>query len=156
MIRHEQTIPFSGDPARAIEAARLQLSAQGFRIDLPNPTKLVATGPGMHSNQEDPIRGMTQAEIWVDEGRIRLAGELGGVARMKRFLYIFPFALGVGLALVFGVVSWTVHSFPGYVAFIPVLPVLPWIVLSPWMVNLMQKRAILAIDTLLHNMTIGL
>jgi len=67
---------------------------------------------------------------------------------MQMFLYIFPPALGVFLALVFACIP----SFPRRVPLMAILPVLPWAVISPLMARWLKNRTTKAVDTLVHNM----
>jgi hypothetical protein len=139
--------PFTGSPATAVESARAQLMATGFQIDHASDTELVATGPGMHSTNQNAILGMTHAKIIVSSGTIDIYAELGGVKFMQRFIYIFPPALGAILALTFAFVP----NGPSNPLF-AFAPIMPWIVISPLMAKWIKKRTTKAIDTLLHNM----
>ena len=145
---YKTSVPFTGSGTVAIEAARLQLSANGFKLDQPGKTQLIATGPGMRSTDQDPILGVSHAKISVNAGSIELQAELGGVKFMQRFIFLFPPALGGFLALTF----FFMPEMPNFVPLLAFAPILPWLVISPLMAKWIKTRTIKAVDTLVHNM----
>ena len=108
---YKTTVSFTGSRSAAMEAARSQFMANGFKIDQFSDEQLVVTGPGMYNNQQNPIVGISHAEITISSSSIEICAELGGVKFMQRFLYIFPPALGASLALAFALVP----TFPRHV-----------------------------------------
>lgn len=146
---YTSSVPFKGSVSSAIEAARLHFMANGFRLDQPSETELIATGRGMYSTKQNPITGVSHARISVSPDSIEIVAELGGVKFMRKFLYIFPPALAGCLALIFAFIP----DVPGYAPFMAILPVLPWVILSPLMAGWIKNRTIRALDTLAHNMT---
>ncbi|MHC4536932.1 MAG: hypothetical protein ACYS6K_23540 [Planctomycetota bacterium] len=145
---YKTTVSFTGSSSAAMEAARLQFMANGFKIDQSSDEKLVVTGPGMYNNQQNPIVGISHAKITISSSAIEICAELGGVKFMQMFLYIFPPALGIFLALVFACIP----SFPRRASLTAILPVLPWVVISPLMARWLKNRTTKAVDTLVHNM----
>jgi hypothetical protein len=98
---------------------------------------------------------------------LHLHAELGGVETMRRFLMRFPFLLGFGLAAFFAIgggvffgqlfgvgfgVPWAQGGRWVAMAMIfGILPVAPWVVISPLMVRMIRKRTHQALDVLAHN-----
>jgi len=144
---HTSSVPFHGDPAQAMEVAKGLFASNGFLVELPSPSRLVARGPSMTSTNQNPILGVTRAEIDIDLTSIRVAAELGGVRRMRNFLFLFP----PGLALLL-TAGFLVSGFSWKHALIPFLAVSPWLVLSPLMSRWVRRRTVRALDAVLHNM----
>ncbi len=99
----------------------------------------------MHSNQQPPILGATEFIIQIGSSTVETTATLGGVAKMKAFLYLFP----PGLALLFGIAglisdvekAWWVLLF-----------LVPWLFLSPLMAAAMEKKTIESVDALTRGM----
>ena len=147
-MQYNKSVPFNGSASTAIETAQLQLMANGFKLDQPGETELIATGRGMHSTKQNPIVGASHVRITVSSSSINICAELGGVKFMQRFVYIFPPALGGFLALVFAFIP----NFPKRVPLMALLPILPWLVISPLMARWIKNRTTKALNTLVHNM----
>ena len=145
---YKTTVSFTGSSSAAMEAVRSQFMANGFKIDQYSDEQLEVTGPGMYNNQQNPIVGVSHAKITISSRTIEICAELGGVKFMQMFLYIFPPALGIFLALVFACIP----SFPRRASLTAILPVLPWVVISPLMARWLKNRTTKAVDTLVHNM----
>ena len=143
------SVPCSGSISAAVETARLQFIANGFRLDQPSETELIATGEGMYSTKRNPIVGVSHARITVTSDSVDIVAKLGGVKLMQRFLYIFPPALAGCLALIFACIP----SFPRHAPLMAFLPVVPWIIISPLMARWIRTRTTKALDTLAYNMT---
>ncbi|MCP4610090.1 MAG: hypothetical protein GY845_15385 [Planctomycetes bacterium] len=145
---YKTKVSFTGSSSAAMEAARTQFIANGFKIDQSSDEQLVVTGPGMYNNQQNPIVGISHATITISSSAIEICAELGGVKFMQMFLYIFPPALGIFLALVFACTP----NFPRRASLTPILTILPWVVISPLMARWLKNRTTKAVDTLVHNM----
>ena len=147
-MQYETSVPFTGPANIAIEAARLQLMANGFKLDQLTETELIATGKGMYSTKQNPIVGVSHIRITVSSDSIEIIAELGGVKSMQWFLYIFPPAL-VLLSIIFKFIRSSTWHGPRTA----LLAVLPWVVVSPLMARWIKNRTTRAVDTLAHNMT---
>jgi hypothetical protein len=142
---HEYEIPFSGDPAAALEVARTALLGQGFEIVDQSIGELRATGPGMYSTNQPPLCGVSEIAFLAGTSAIVARAQLGGVRKMKMFLWLFPPGLGLVLMISFALSgmphSWTV-----------LLAVAPWLVLSPILSSWIEQRTTKAIDSLVRSM----
>ena len=136
-------------PEAAIAAACSLFMANGFKVEQPSATEIIAIGPGMQSTSEKAIFGVTRAEISVSSDRVDIHTELGGVQTMRKFLYIFPPVLGASLSLSF----FAFLDGPWYVIFVGFAPIFPWVVISPMMVRWIKKRTTKAVDVLIHNIS---
>ncbi|MHC4944430.1 MAG: hypothetical protein ACYTG7_15550 [Planctomycetota bacterium] len=146
---HQASIRFSGDPAKALETARSVLALNGFKVSSQGEGTILAEGPGLKSTRQNPLLGMTRAQITVRQSSIDLEAELGGVRFMQRFIVIFPPALVLFLALVFYLVPMKGET-PSYLW---LYMILPWIVIGPLIAKIMKRSTVKAIETLLHNMS---
>ena len=128
-----------------MDVGRIALLSQGFEIVSDTGSELHAHGPGMHSNQQPPLMGVTDFIIQVGSSTVTTTATLGGVARMKAFLYLFP--LGLALLLgIFGAISEMEKSWGA------LLFALPWLFLSPWLAISLENKTIEAVDALTRGM----
>ncbi len=152
---YEVTCLASAD--EALRIIRDALIANGFGIEAREEFQFTARGPGMLSSRENAIRGVTKARVTSSRGRIEIQAELGGVARLRRFVTLFPIALGMLLATTFLLIVWAtgelgkrpVNVWIPLVA--PLLSTLPWLILGPWMARLFRRRTERAIELLLQS-----
>jgi hypothetical protein len=156
-----------GPASGALRAAIMILANNGFAIVERDDLSADLTGPGLNSTRQNPLLGATKVHLEVRGQQLQVDAELGGVDGMRRFLMRFPFMLGLGLSLVFclggGVLlgqqfqvgfgvpwaqgwRWMLVSIGG-----SMLPVAPWLVLSPLMSNLVLVRTQRALKTLAEN-----
>ena len=114
---HERSVPFRGNAEAAFDLARTTVLSQGFTIATDTHDELTAVGPGMQSNRQSPLVGASRLRLRVVSSTIVCTATLGGVATMKKFVYLFPPALawrrreaGVRSAVAFAVVLRVEHG----------------------------------------------
>ena len=147
--------PFSGDTDKAFSLAESALTAISFRLTERTAGSVELVGPGMNSTRETALAGASRIHISSRRGELALEADLGGVARMSRFVKLFPLGLCLFLAVLFSVVFGTLFE-PGPWIFI-VAGVLGgnallWFFLGPWMARSIRARTCRGLDTLLANM----
>lgn len=154
------SLPFEGETDRALDAAILLLGQNGFVVVDRDETRLEMDGPGLQSTKQNPLLGASHVWIDRDEGALRLEAELGGVDAMRRLLVYLPLGLAVFFVLLFGVIGgvvwgagigavgwqWLLRITP-----VAVLPLAPWLVISPLMMRWIRGRTECALDGLLAN-----
>jgi hypothetical protein len=142
---HCYSAPFSGDRSAAMGIARAALLSQGFEILSDTGSELRARGPGMHSNAQPALMGATDFLIQVGASTVGATATLGGIARMKAFLFLFP---------------------PGVVLFLGLFSVLAgnpqiwstlilgaaWLLLAPLFTKLLEYKTTRAVDALIRGM----
>jgi len=142
---HQYSIPFDGSPPDAFDLARTALLSLGFEIVTDSGVELRAHGPGMHSNREPPLVGVSDFSLRVGGGTIQASTTLGGVATMTSFVYLFPPGLVLslwGVSLVAGNdVQWTLPLF-----------VAPWLLIAPFLARGLERRTTRAVESLLRGM----
>lgn len=157
---YEISKPFTGPPEELLRSFVMALTQVGFRLESQSPNSRELTGPGMMSSRQSPLLGASRIQVRVESGQVWVTAELGGVARMKRFLIILIGGLCLGMAVLFGgLAAFGLLRSRNGAPFQPwfiLLPFLPWVVLIPWMSSLMERRSKAAIETLVHNMTVSL
>ncbi len=141
MQGYEYKIPYAGDPAKALDVARLTLLAQGFEIASLSRGELQAIGPGLNSTNQPALLGASEIMLVADSSTILARAQLGGARRMKLFLYSIPAVLGV-VALVL--------ALPGMSWLFLLLPAL-WLVLSPVLSLWGESRTKKAVDGLVRS-----
>ena len=151
----------------ALQSAVTTLMYNGFAITSRDATSATLSGPGLNSTKQPPILGASIVNLKVDGNLLHLNAELGGVDSMQRFLIYFPLVLGLGLGLFFGVgggfafgqrfgVGFGVPWAQGWQWMLvaiggSMLPVAPWVILSPLMAKMIRSRTQRALTTLVHN-----
>lgn len=150
-----------------LQVALAILAKNGFTIISRDSETAHLIGPGLHSTKQNPLLGASSIHLRLEKQQLRLDAELGGVDSMRRFLYRFPLRLGLGLGLSFGIlgglgfgrqfgVGFGVPWAQGWAWFFlalagGLLPVAPWLVLSPLLSRLIQTRTQNALTSLVHN-----
>ena len=140
------SVPFSGSTGPAFDVARTALLSLGFEVVTDTESRLAAEGPGMHSNRQPALMGATTVDLRIDGSAIRLEAELGGVAFMKAFIYLFPPGLVLSLFLINLIAGGTAH-WP------TLLVVLPWLLNGPLMARSMEKKTTTALERLVRGMS---
>ena len=154
-MQYVASLPFHGDTGEAFRLAESALTALGFRITERTASSVALVGPGMNSSRESGLTGASRIRISVGRGELTLEADLGGVARLGRFVTLFPLGLCLFLAVVlsavfsvlFGPGSWMVAVAVtlGGIAIV-------WLVLGPLMARSFRARTVRALDALLANM----
>jgi len=150
-----------------LQAALVTLTNNGFAIAKRDVKSVDLTGPGLNSTRQNPLLGASRIHLELHGNELSLDAELGGVETMRRFLMRFPFMLGLGLGLFFGVVGGIAFGRQFGVGFgVPwaqgltwmllaiggaMLPVTPWLFLSPMMSKMIRTRTQNALTTLVTN-----
>ena len=142
---YEYSTPLRGNATAAFDIARTALLAQGFEILADEDAKLSAEGPGMRGTQQSPLVGVSELHLHVASSTIRASATLGGAARMKIFLYLFPPGLGLVLMIVFALAGMSMW-------WVSVLAVAPWVVISPLMASAIERRTTKAVNGLVRSM----
>ena len=137
--------PFTGNYADALNIARIALLSLGFEVLSESDDQLEASGPGMHSNQQPDLLGATHIQFRLTRSEIYVDAILGGVDRMKKFVYFFPPGLVVSI-LLFG------SLFGNKIEFYFLLFVIPWIFIAPLIGKILEKTTTKAIDRLVRGM----
>jgi hypothetical protein len=167
-VDYARSISFEGDMGKALDAAVTTLTPLGFVVAGKKLSMVELAGPGLRSTRQPPILGASLIVLDGDRGRLTLEAELGGVATMRRFLYLFPLAMALGFAVLFGLgmgvlfgrqfgVGFGVPAAPrwdwlNFALPAAVLPLSPWVVLSPLLARRTRQRTIRALDGLLTNL----
>lgn len=142
---HEYSVSFSGNAADALNVARTALLALGFEIVRDTRTELHAEGPGMHSNQQPELVGASSVRFNVSSTRISVTAELGSLAKLIRFVSVFP-PLLVGGLLVMG------HLIDPAISLFHMLWLVPWAGIAVLISRSLKHKTTRAIDRLTRGM----
>lgn len=152
-MEYAKTVPFTGKAATALNIARLTFLPLGFQIAASSDHELRATGPGVNSTRENPLKGISETTIIVRSSAIEMKATLGGIRKLKMFLKLFPLGMMLLFLIVFGVLAWQLPALRhAWIFLIPIGALAPWIFISPLMIRMIERRTAQAIDTLLNNM----
>ena len=145
---HKSSIPFRGRVEAAFDVARTALVAMGFEIRDDTASSLRATGPGMHSTHQPALLGVSELRLRATASAISATAILGGAAKMKAFVYLFP--PGLSRALLVGA------NLSGMqVPWLSLLWVAPWAVVAPVCGWAIERRTTKAVDGLLRSMAVA-
>ena len=104
-MEYRKTIPFAGgdtgDRKKAIETARFVFANNNFKIESLSGSVIIVRGPGMQGTKQNPLVRASMVRIRVEPSFLELFAELGGVRRMRNFLFLFPPSLALLLSIVF-------------------------------------------------------
>lgn len=153
--------------ALALDTAVTTLTNNGFTIVGRTSTTATLNGSGMNSTNQPALLGATKIDLRIVNDALQIDAVLGGVDSMRRFLFRFPLLLGIGLGLLFGVGGGLMFGRQFGIGFgVPwaagwrwiavamcgaLLPVSPWLVLSPLIANSILNRTRRALDVLAGN-----
>ena len=151
--QYRKSIAFTGDRTKVFEFAIMALTSVGFRLEAQSSSSLQFTGPGMNSSRENPLTGASLISLSVQEDELTLEAELGGLKRIRQVLIMLPAGLALLFLVLFGFLFRN-RGFP-FILFVSILPLSPWLILTPVLSHVMQKRTHRALDTFLHNIGVA-
>jgi hypothetical protein len=142
---HERSVPFRGNADAAFDLARTTVLSQGFTIVTDTHDELTAVGPGMQSNRQSPLLGASRLRLRVISSTIVGTATLGGVATMKKFVYLFPPGLFLALFLTFRLVGMSASP-------LILLGAAPWLLIAPLLASAIKRKTTRSIDALVGGM----
>ena len=158
-MEYEQTVAFTGDPAKAIEIAKVAFVQSGYKITELSGASISAEHQGgfVKSASSNPLYGASPIRVSVSGGRLVVGARFEGIEKVKR--YIVKLLVGLGLLLGFGLGVPFALLFeergPMLLGFglgfgIPAIQLPIHFYVTP---VIMRKRATHGLDTLCHNIT---
>ena len=165
---YSKTVPFTGDKAKALDVARTTFMSQDFQIIASSDDELRVAGQGLNGTKENTLKGVSEASIIIRGSAIEMKANLGGTAKLSKFLRIFPLGMALFFLLAIGITFGMIALTEGLTlsesrqwwwigltaVLIPVLALSPWFFISPIMIRWIEKRTVQAADTLLNNMAV--
>ena len=156
---YEKTIPFNGDPSRAIDLAVQAFTVNGFRITSKTGSSIEAEGPGMLNTREQPLRAASRVSLAFTGSTASVRADFGALRKLLRIMSLILVALAVFLEILFFAIGPSMRwdhpvAHPRrFLALMSLAPLAPWPILVSVIWTLMRKRVRRELDTLLHNMT---
>jgi hypothetical protein len=144
---HECSTAFRGDPDAAFALAKAALLAQGFEILPGSSAELRAEGPGMRSTQQSALLGVSSFRFQITASALTVSATLGGVRSMKAFVTFFPPVLILSLVALFALLE-------DRISYLGLGLLAPWLVISPLMAVLIERRTRRAVDRLARSMAV--
>jgi hypothetical protein len=145
---YEYSAPFRGDPGAAFTLAKTALLALGFEILPGSSAELRAEGPGMRSTQQSALLGVSEFRFQIAASTLTASATLGGVASMRAFVTLFPLGLILSLVVLFAVLG---HG----ISYLGLWLAVPWLVISPLMAAIIERRTTRAVDRLARSMAVA-
>jgi hypothetical protein len=144
---YEYSTAFRGDPDAAFTLAKTALLALGFEILPGSSAELRAEGPGMRSTQQSALLGVSEFRFQIAASTLTASATLGGVATMKAFVTLFPPGLILSLVVLFAALGQGT-------SYLGLWLVAPWLVISPLMASLIERRTTRAVARLARSMAV--
>jgi hypothetical protein len=145
--QYEYSTPFRGDPGAAFTLAKTALLSLGFEILPGSSAELRARGPGMRSTQQSALLGVSEFRFQIAAATLTASATLGGVASMRAFVTLFPPGLILSLVALFAALG---HG----ISYLGLGLAAPWLIISPLMAALIERRTTRAIDRLARSMAV--
>lgn len=149
---YSKTVPISGDGRTILDQARNVFLQQGFDVSPISAQRFEARGEKLLRNNHNPYHGVSRATFMVAGGTLTVDAALGGVRRLRNFLFVFPPTLALVLAVTFRLMD----NFAGQPSYMPFLlafaPIVPWVVLAPLMTYWFRRKVVQTLDTMLENL----
>lgn len=154
MILHEEFVSFSGDGARAISTALQTLLPLGFQVESQGSSHLFVTNSRYRSAQDSPLSGISRAEFNLDRFSLNVKAELGGVEKMRRYLLIVLLGSSIFDAVLFTALWYFIEELHAktWLLVFPLVILLPWIFIGPYMSRWLKNRTVDALKALLDEM----
>jgi hypothetical protein len=146
--RYEYSTPFRGDPDDALTLAKTALLSQGFEILPGSSAELRAEGPGMRSTRQSALLGVSEFRFQIAASTLTASATLGGVSSMRAFVMLFPIGLILSLVVLLAVLGQGI-------SYLGLWLTLPWLVISPLMAALIERRTTRAVDRLARSMAVA-
>jgi hypothetical protein len=143
--QYEYSTPFRGDPDAAFTLAKTSLLALGFEILPGSSAELRAEGPGMRSTRQSALLGVSGFRFQIAASTLTASATLGGVASMRAFVTLFPPGIILSLVVLSAVLGHGISHLGLWLA-------APWLVISPLMGALIERRTTRAVDRLTRSM----
>jgi hypothetical protein len=102
----------------------------------------------MRRTQQSALLGVSDFRFQISASTLTVSSTLGGVATMKAFVSLFPLGLILSLMVLFAVLG---HG----ISYLSLWLAAPWLVISPLMAALIERRTIRAVDRLARSMAIA-
>lgn len=170
-MEYEGRIPFTGDFDAVHTLISGTLTVQGFTVVRAERDVIEFSGPGMVNSRQPAICGAGRIRLTRRHGEMTLEADFEGVERMRRFLQLFLTSMALGFLALFGPVMGIIFGRQFGVGFgvpfaqgwnwmlfigpLVLLPLLPWIVLTPLLCRRFRNRARQALDDLLKSLTVA-
>lgn len=146
-LTYSKTVPFHGDPAKALEMAANWATHNNFKIvNRTHESIETVNSIGLYYKHQ-PAQGLGKLKVRVRGGLISIEGDFTDLRRLGLGTIIFLFGLGLFLMVIF---MRTGDKQSPLLAF---LPLAPWPIILPLMFWHMKRRIVRTLDNLLNNCT---
>ncbi len=155
MDTYEDFVTYSGAGERAFNVALQTLLPLGFQVESKGSAHLAVAGGRYTSTKQNALLGVSRAEFSLGHSALTVKAELGGAERMQKMLLLILLGLGGFDVLLFTSLWYFVPELHAqrWFLFIPLLALIPWAFIAPYMTKMIRARTVEALKTLLANMS---
>ena len=149
----EKNIPAPADPQGFIRSFRLIFVSLGFEIQSNNKNGFsVINRQRMQSNRQNPLMGVSQLNVVLNDDEINILADITNVKRLKKFVYFFPSLLVMGLSVMFGIQSLFGDMPKSHMIWaIPIALVIVFPLVFVPIGKMIEKATITSLDSAIHN-----
>lgn len=156
---YERYVDFAGEAKKAIELAQTMFIQSGYKIVDVSDTSISAKHAGgfVKSQSGSTMYGASPVTVAVTGNRLMVRAGFDGIKKVKKFLvYLLlglALILGLGMGIPFAILfeeTWALILALGLGIGIPLIQLPIHLFVTPM---IMKKRAVKALDTLIHNIT---
>ena len=156
---YERYVDFAGEPKKAIELAQTMFVQSGYKIMDVSDTSISAEHEGgfVKTQSGSTMYGASPVTVAVTGNRLMVSAGFDGIKKVKKFLVYLLVGLacilGLGMGIPFAILfeeTWAVILALSLGIGIPLIQLPIHLFVTPM---IMKKRAVKALDTLIHNIT---
>ncbi|MEW8326861.1 MAG: hypothetical protein AB2659_08515 [Candidatus Thiodiazotropha sp.] len=156
---YERSEIFSGEPGKAVEMAQAMFVQSGYKITDTTESSISAKHEGgfIRTQSGNAIYGASPIKVSVSGNRLYVSAGYEGIEKAKKFitklLVGLAVLLGLGMGIPFAFLfeeKWPLLLAVGLGVGIPLIQLPIHLYVTPM---IMRKRAVKALDTLIHNIT---
>lgn len=144
-------LPLQTTPERALAFATRILASHSFRVE-PSPAGVRASGPGLHSSKQDPLRGVGRVSLVIADGGLEGSADLAGTRGLCLFAVAFPPAL-IGFLTVVSLMTGATSMLQLVLLVAGLL--VPWLILGPLAAFWIRHRSEAAFRTFVANVAVA-
>ena len=153
---YEKTVPFSGNPEKALEVARNVFIQHSFEIVTNSNSAVELRGTRtLWVKGQDPLIGISKVNIRGSSDSLSIEADFGVVRKSVKYLALFIVGMAVFFLVTFGILFTIIQCEPASkTILLSLAPFVPWPILIPLIAKFMKFRTSRALDALLHNMAV--
>jgi len=148
-MEYTVTRHFAGNREKAFDLISSVFISNGYKQVSRDARSLNFEGEAGASTRSRAFLGATSVTFSFEDDMLTLHARMGGVRKMATLIVLLPVALAVLFLVTFGILFGEMG--PRFIAMVSLGPVLPWMLLAPFLINWLKKRSHEALEKLLES-----